>query len=182
MVAEPREGGVRGGRRRVTHLRRLDHVAVLVRSTDEALEFYASPAGTARPLVGGHRAAARAAHLPRRGQHVPAVRRAARRRLAVDPVARGARRGPASPVLRRRRRRDRRARSATRASPLCSGTAAATSRASSRRRAATVRIECTEFDRATDVDASPGFLPGEAGTDSQPNDPFGRKGTMTCVS
>ena len=41
VVAEPREGGVRGGRRRVTHLRRLDHVAVLVRSTDEALEFYA---------------------------------------------------------------------------------------------------------------------------------------------
>jgi hypothetical protein len=26
-----------------------------------------------------------------------------------------------------------------------------------------VRIECTEFDQATDVDASPGFLPGEAG-------------------
>ena len=70
-----------------------------------------------------------------------------------------------------------------RASPLCSGTAAAASRASSAAGSHGVRIECTEFDRATDVDASPGFLPGEqASTDSQPNDPFGRKGTMRCVS
>ena len=45
MVAEPRDGCGREGRRIVTHLRRLDHVAVLVRSTDDALEFYAGRLG-----------------------------------------------------------------------------------------------------------------------------------------
>ena len=81
----------RRGRTRVTLLRRLDHVAVLVRDTDEALRFYSGRLGLAVASSEEIPSSARPAHLPRCGQRLHPARSTARGRLAAHRLARRAR-------------------------------------------------------------------------------------------
>lgn len=148
----------------MTHLRRLDHVAVIVRSTDRALEFYAGRLGLrvhssevidephvrltyldagnvylqfVEPLDGD---SPLTAWLDEHGEGLHHLC------FGVDDVATavGALSDPGAPVVLGNGR-----------GRVSSFLTAADSH--------NVRIECTEFDRAADVDASPGFLPSEAG-------------------
>lgn len=160
MVAEPRDDRGRKRRRSVTHLRRLDHVAVLVRSTDDALEFYAGRLGLrvhssevieqphvrltyldvgnaflqfVEPLDAD---SPLATWLDEHGEGLHHLC------FGVDEVATAVRDlsdTGATVVLGNGRGR------------ISSFLTATASHG--------VRIECTEFDRAADVDASPGFLP-----------------------
>ena len=185
MVAEPRDGGGRGGRRRVTHLRRLDHVAVLVRSTDEALEFYAGRLGlrvhSSEVIEQPH---VRLTYLDAGNMFLQFVE-PLDGDSPLTTVARGARRGPASPVLRRRRRRDRRGRAQRPGRARCArerprpGLELPHGGGQPRRAHRVHRVR--PGHRCRCLAGLPSRRGGRA-PDSQPNDPFGRKGTMTCVS
>ena len=162
----------------MTHLRRLDHVAVLVRSTDDALEFYSGrlglPVHSSEVIEQPH---ARLTYLDAGNVFVQLVEPLDEDSplttwldahgeglhhlcFGVDDVATavGALSDPGAPVVLGNGR-----------GRISSFVTAADS--------ASVRIECTEFDRATDVDASPGFLPSGAGeppTASQTTRPDGK--------
>lgn len=166
MVAAARNGdGGRGDRRRMTHLRRLDHVAVLVRSTDDALEFYAGRLGldvhSSEVIEQPH---VRLTYLDAGNvflqlvepldddsplgtwlaEHGEGLHHLC---FGVDDVATavGALSDPGAPVVLGNGR-----------GRVSSFLTAAGSHG--------VPIECTEFDHATDVAASAGFLPGGAHT------------------
>jgi methylmalonyl-CoA/ethylmalonyl-CoA epimerase len=161
----------------VTHLRRLDHVAVLVRSTDDALEFYSGRLGLhvhssevieephvrltyldagnvfvqlVEPLDGD---SALGMWLDEHGEGLHHLC------FGVDDVAAavGALSDPGAPIVLGNGR-----------GRVSSFVTAASSHS--------VRIECTEFDRAADVDASPGFIRGDETVEPTVNQPTGSDG------
>ncbi len=146
----------------VTLVRRLDHVAIVVKSTADALRFYEGDLGLRV------QSSEEIETPPVRLTYVDAGNAFLQLVEPLDDdvgdrdLARGARRGIAPRLLRRRRRRagcQRLERPRTLLSSSETGVGASR-RSSPTERSHGVRIECTEFDRDEDVDAMPGWLEG----------------------